>query len=119
MTDHVTRSERGRKRPCSNLSNVSKHFGGVMALRDVDFTLLPGEIHGLVGENGAGKSTMMKIIAGVHTDFDGVMKIDGREVRLRSAARCARPIPSAWCTRNSPSFRTSRWPRTCFSAISP
>ncbi len=56
-----------------------------MALRDVDFTLLPGEIHGLVGENGAGKSTTMKIIAGVHNDFDGVMKIRGREVRLRSA----------------------------------
>ena len=61
--------------PLLELEHVSKHFGGVMALRDVDFTLLPGEIHGLVGENGAGKSTTMKIIAGVHTDFDGVMKI--------------------------------------------
>ena len=46
---------------------------------------MAGEIHGLVGENGAGKSTTMKIIAGVHTEFDGVMKIKGREVRLRSA----------------------------------
>ncbi|MGL6182910.1 MAG: ATP-binding cassette domain-containing protein, partial [Aestuariivirga sp.] len=71
--------------PLLELEHVSKHFGGVMALRDVDFTLLPGEIHGLVGENGAGKSTTMKIIAGVHTDFDGVMKIRGKDVRLRSA----------------------------------
>ena len=43
----------------------------MLALRDVSFTLEPGEIHGLVGENGAGKSTMMKIIAGVHHEFDG------------------------------------------------
>ena len=65
-----------------------------MALRDVDFTLLPGEIHGLVGENGAGKSTMMKIIAGVHTDFDGVMKITGkrRAAALGRAMRCSNSI---------------------------
>ena len=75
----------GGEQPLLELSNVSKHFGGVMALQNVDFTLLRGEIHGLVGENGAGKSTTMKIIAGVHTDFDGGMKISGREVRLRSA----------------------------------
>ncbi len=64
---------------------VSKHFGGVLALREVDFTLLPGEIHGLVGENGAGKSTMMKIIAGVHTGYDGTMKVAGHPVHFRSA----------------------------------
>ena len=52
-------------------------FGGVTALHEVDFDLLPGEVHGLVGENGAGKSTLMKIIAGVHTEFDGQMLIDG------------------------------------------
>ena len=63
----------GGQQPLLELSNVSKHFGGVMALQNVDFTLLRGEIHGLVGENGAGKSTTMKIIAGVHTDFDGGM----------------------------------------------
>ena len=71
--------------PLLELHDVSKHFGGVMALKNVDFTLKSGEIHGLVGENGAGKSTTMKIIAGVHTDFDGTMRIKGREVRLRSA----------------------------------
>jgi ribose transport system ATP-binding protein len=67
------------------MAGISKSFGGVAALRDVDFTLRAGEIHGLVGENGAGKSTLMKIIAGVHTDYDGRMSIDGREVRFRSA----------------------------------
>ena len=75
----------GGEQPLLELENVSKHFGGVAALRNVDFTLKRGEIHGLVGENGAGKSTTMKIIAGVHTDFDGVMKINGKTVKLRSA----------------------------------
>ncbi len=84
MSDHATVTS-GGETPLLELHNVSKHFGGVMALKNVDFTLNAGEIHGLVGENGAGKSTTMKIIAGVHTEFDGVMKIKGREVRLRSA----------------------------------
>jgi ABC-type sugar transport system ATPase subunit len=47
------------------MEGISKSFGGVAALREVDFELREGEVHGLVGENGAGKSTMMKIIAGV------------------------------------------------------
>ena len=85
MQDEYGRSQRGRRvAPARACEGISKSFGGVAALRDVDFTLRRGEIHGLVGENGAGKSTTMKIIAGVHTDFEGVMRIDGREVRLRS-----------------------------------
>ncbi len=74
----------GAEAPLLELTGVSKSFGGVAALRDVDFTLRRGEIHGLVGENGAGKSTTMKIIAGVHTEFEGEMRIGGRPVRLRS-----------------------------------
>ena len=70
--------------PLLDLRGVSKSFGGVVALKDVDFTLRRGEVHGLVGENGAGKSTTMKIIAGVHHDFAGEMLIEGRAVRLRS-----------------------------------
>src|SRR3954451_9712160 len=71
--------------PRLQMTGISKSFGGVSALRDVDFVLRAGEIHGLVGENGAGKSTMMKIIAGVHADYQGRMLIDGREVHFRSA----------------------------------
>lgn len=74
----------GSTSPLLELKNVSKSFGGVSALRDVDFTLARGEIHGLVGENGAGKSTMMKIIAGMHHDFQGQMLLDGHEVRFRN-----------------------------------
>ena len=71
--------------PLLQLSNVSKSFGGIAALKDVDFTLNAGEIHGLVGENGAGKSTTMKIIAGVYSDFEGQMSVDGKPVHFRSA----------------------------------
>jgi ribose transport system ATP-binding protein len=74
----------GSTPPLLELKNVCKSFGGVSALRDVDFTIAHGEIHGLVGENGAGKSTMMKIIAGMHHDFQGQMLLDGREVRFRN-----------------------------------
>jgi len=73
------------QRPILELSGIGKTFGGVTALTGVDFALLPGEVHGLVGENGAGKSTLMKIIAGVHAGYDGEMRIDGRPVHFRSA----------------------------------
>ncbi|MBV9750811.1 MAG: sugar ABC transporter ATP-binding protein, partial [Acetobacteraceae bacterium] len=71
--------------PLLEMRDISKHFGGVAALTGADFTLLPGEVHGLVGENGAGKSTMMKIIAGVHTAYEGTMRVGGAPVRFRSA----------------------------------
>ncbi len=59
---------------------ISKHFGGVVALRDVDLSLRAGEVHCLVGENGSGKSTLIKIIAGVlHPEPGGRIDIEGRE----------------------------------------
>jgi ribose transport system ATP-binding protein len=70
--------------PLLELRGISKSFGGVAALTGVDFTLRAGEIHGLVGENGAGKSTMMKIIAGVHTEYQGTLTLDGRSMHFRS-----------------------------------
>src|SRR5246127_4349283 len=84
--------------PILELKGITKSFGGVEALRGVDFTLLPGEIHGLVGENGAGKSTLMKIIAGVHPEFSGRFLLDGRETRFRSG-RHAR-APDLWVAEN-------------------
>ena len=53
------------------LKNVSKTFPGVKALDKVHFDIYPGEVHSLVGENGAGKSTFIKIIAGEYQPDDG------------------------------------------------
>lgn len=57
--------------------NVSKSFGGVQALKKVDFEVRSGEVHALVGENGAGKSTLLKILQGVHSPTDGEVWVAG------------------------------------------
>ncbi|AXA44088.1 sugar ABC transporter ATP-binding protein (plasmid) [Rhizobium leguminosarum] len=63
---------------------VVKRFGGVQALRGVDFELQVGEIHALLGENGAGKSTLMNLLSGVNTPDEGEIFIDGKPVRFHS-----------------------------------
>ncbi len=70
--------------PLLEMRAVAKSFGGVHALKGVDFALQRGEIHALVGENGAGKSTLMKIIAGVHHDYEGTLALAGVPTRFRS-----------------------------------
>ena len=64
---------------------MSKRFGGVKALSEVDLAIAPGTIHALVGENGAGKSTLGKILAGVHRPDGGELAVHGRTVAYRSA----------------------------------
>ena len=61
-----------------NMTGVSKSFGGVRALDDVSFSVEAGEIHALLGENGAGKSTILKVLNGVHAPDTGTVEIDGR-----------------------------------------
>lgn len=68
--------------PLLDCRQVGVRFGGVVALRDVDFTLEPGEIHGLVGCNGAGKSTLMKVLAGVVPEYTGEIRLDGKPICL-------------------------------------
>jgi ribose transport system ATP-binding protein len=60
-----------------SVHKINKCFGPTVALRDVDFTLLPGEVHGLVGENGSGKSTLTSIIAGIRKADSGEMFKNG------------------------------------------
>lgn len=72
--------------PVLEVRRVTKHFGAVKALTEVDFLLERGEIHALCGENGAGKSTLMNIIAGVLQPNDGEVLVDGAPVKITSPA---------------------------------
>lgn len=66
-------------KPLLSLRNINMTFGGVRALKDVSFDVLPGEVHCLAGENGCGKSTLIKVITGVYKPADGaVIDYDGQ-----------------------------------------
>ncbi|MCM3746118.1 sugar ABC transporter ATP-binding protein [Paenibacillus pasadenensis] len=66
------------------LKGITKTFPGVKALDNVYFKLKPGEIHALMGENGAGKSTFIKVITGVHSADEGELYFDGQRVELKN-----------------------------------
>ncbi|HEX6797878.1 MAG TPA: ATP-binding cassette domain-containing protein [Ktedonobacterales bacterium] len=68
--------------PALRLSGVSKSFGAVQALRDVDFEVYSGEVVGLVGDNGAGKSTLIKTIAGVNIPDEGEIFVEGKRAHI-------------------------------------
>jgi simple sugar transport system ATP-binding protein len=70
--------------PLLRVENVSKHFGGVRALKEVSLTLYPGEVLALAGDNGAGKSTLIKIISGVHHADGGSLWYEGKEIKLEN-----------------------------------
>lgn len=62
--------------------HISKNFGGVKALTDVNLQLHPGKVNAIIGENGAGKSTLMKIFSGVHTEYEGDIVLNGKAVKF-------------------------------------
>jgi len=68
--------------PLLEARGLTKSFGGALALDGVDLTVLPGEVHGLLGENGSGKSTLIKILAGYHVPDAGTLSVAGHDVRL-------------------------------------
>src|SRR3954469_19583773 len=68
--------------PLLQLRDITKSFGSVQALTDVDFEVRPGEIMALVGDNGAGKSTLVKCIAGTHAADSGQVLFEGRPVHI-------------------------------------
>ena len=69
-----------------SLRGVTKTFGAVAALTDVDLDVSGGEVLAVVGDNGAGKSTLIKILSGVHLPTSGSLKFEGKEVQINSPA---------------------------------
>lgn len=65
------------------LKSISKSFGGIHALRSVNFEVRPGEVHALLGENGAGKSTLMRVLGGEMPPNQGEVIIDGTQAHFR------------------------------------
>lgn len=72
------------------LERVSKSYGGVHAVQHVDLEVWSSEIHAIVGDNGAGKSSLMKIVAGAHAPDDGIIRRDGEPVEIRSPQQAAK-----------------------------
>ncbi|WP_156421745.1 ATP-binding cassette domain-containing protein, partial [Aureimonas ureilytica] len=70
--------------PVLELRQVSRSFGPIEVLHKVDIQLRPGRVHALIGENGAGKSTTMKILAGYQSASSGEVRLDGRPVAFAS-----------------------------------
>ena len=73
-----------KRTPVIEMKGISKRFPGVIANDKISFRVYPGEIHALLGENGAGKSTLMSILAGLYRPDNGIIKVQGRAVKLDS-----------------------------------
>lgn len=86
MTQPTTASSPGTESPWFEAIGIRKQFGSVVALDGIDVAFNPGEIIALIGDNGSGKSTFVKIASGVHSPSDGLLKLGGKEVRFKTAA---------------------------------
>src|SRR3954465_8997628 len=75
--------------PILELRGVSKHFGAVIALHEVDFKVYPGCVTALVGDNGAGKSTLIKSVAGLYRIDSGEGGYGGNQVHISSPREAA------------------------------
>src|ERR1700723_2512134 len=67
-------------KPLLEVSGLTKRFGGLVAVRDIGFSIRPGEILGLIGPNGSGKSTVMRLVMGIERPNAGSIRIAGVEV---------------------------------------
>lgn len=84
-----TRSDAEGAQPILRLSGITKEFSGVTALSDVSVDIFPGEVHAILGENGAGKSTMMNIISGVFAPTRGTLAFGGDVATTMTPERSA------------------------------
>src|SRR5438067_1517964 len=86
----VRKSATVSETPLLQLSGLSKSFGSVHALTDVDFAVQRGEIMALVGDNGAGKSTLIQCVAGIHGYDDGEIYFNGEPVHIHGPKDAAK-----------------------------
>ena len=70
--------------PLVEMIDIEKHFGGVNAVNGVSLNLYPGEVVGVLGHNGAGKSCLMRILSGAMVPSSGTIRVGGTEVRLET-----------------------------------
>ncbi|AUG51778.1 ATP-binding cassette domain-containing protein [Thalassospira marina] len=82
MTDISPQSAKDRK-PILSLKGISKNFGAVSALSNIELDVHPGEVVALVGDNGAGKSTLIKVLSGVHAPSSGTIHFEGKPVTMQ------------------------------------
>jgi D-xylose transport system ATP-binding protein len=82
MESAVAEPEAPAREPVLSLRRISKGFGAVQALTDIDLDVYAGEVVAIVGDNGAGKSTLVKILAGVHSQDSGTITFDGQNVSI-------------------------------------
>ncbi|MCP4380411.1 MAG: sugar ABC transporter ATP-binding protein [Hyphomicrobiales bacterium] len=76
--------------PLVEMKGISKHFGGLQALTDVDVDLFAGEVVGILGHNGAGKSTLIKVLSGAERADTGTIFVNGKEAQIRDPADARR-----------------------------
>jgi len=72
--------------PVLELSGISKRFGATQALDHVSLELAPGTAHGLVGQNGCGKSTLIKVLSGYHRPDEGTLSLHGEPISIPFSA---------------------------------
>ena len=102
--------------PILTARGLVKRYGRVTALDNADFDLYPGEILAVIGDNGAGKSSLIKAISGAITPDEGEIRLDGKPIALQ-ARRWRRATPASRpSTRTSRCRRRCRSPTTCSSA---
>ena len=84
ILDHHCPCTMSTTQPVLAIDGLTKHYGGVKALTDAGFRLMPGEHAAIVGDNGAGKSTFVRLITGVEQPNSGTIRLDGQPVRFAS-----------------------------------
>ena len=71
-------------KPLVEMRGISKRYGGVQALQSVDLDIYLGEVHALVGDNAAGKSTLIKTLAGAVIKDEGTITLEGRAIEINA-----------------------------------